>query len=195
MSTLHLNGTAIKGHELKVEVSLPLESKDVSGQSSKTTRVEQGDKAKTVAVSLVIKFDNEKDLSALITLAEAKNGSAERMIYTILNRTANAMSIRQVQFDGDVRVAEHDSLQLWNVSFSLAEHNSVAEKKEARVEKKKKPVTVQKAAGKTVASKTPSTNTPATTNPTPAAPVTAPELTQWEKMLQVLDNGAAKIIK
>jgi hypothetical protein len=203
--SLHLNGKQIKGHNLKVSVALPLASEDVSGQSSKTTKVQKGDKAKTISVNLQIQFKNAKDLADLVTLAEAKDAKGERVIYPILERTANAMNIRQCHFDQDFNVTEDSSLELWNVSFQLSEHQSVPEKKEARATAvaKKKAVTVQttaktkkvnsttsKQAAATPAATTPTPTAPA--NPTPAAPKKSTELSTIEKILKGADDVAKK---
>lgn len=145
--SIHLNGTKIPGHNQKVSVQLNLAGEDMSGQGSYTPQAETGDKPKEISVSTSIRFVDEADLTRLITLAEAKNASDERMIYNVINTTANAMSIRQVRFQGSVQVREDESLKLWLISFNLIEYRSVSEKKQAR------------AAGKTVGTQTP-TGTP-----------------------------------
>lgn len=200
--SLVLSGKQIKGHDLKISVSLPLASEDVSGQSSKTAKIQKGDKAKTVSVGLQIKFLNAKDLTALVALAEAKDKAGARVIYQILERTANAMNIREVTFDNNFNVSEDATLELWTVSFDLAEHNSVAEKKEAtRAAAAKKAVatkaTVHKKVNSATSKQSPKpTAAPAQTtapaNPTPSAPVKAKPKTDAPWLGTVLDEAAKR---
>ncbi|EOG1936431.1 hypothetical protein ACOIPL_003458 [Vibrio fluvialis] len=44
-----------------------------------------------------------------------------------------------MKFTGRINAREHDTLQAWNVSFELREHNSVAEQKEQRAKEQTKP--------------------------------------------------------
>jgi hypothetical protein len=186
--SIYLNSVKIPGHNQKITANLTLKSVDMSGKTSYTKRAETGDKPKAVGVSTQIKYADPKQLTRIIDLAESKNGNGERTVYNIINNTANAMRIRQVQFDGDVQVREDASLELWTVTFELIEYNSTSEKKEQRkaAKKDKKKVKVQTSTG-TAASKTPnSTPTePATTDQTTEPTV---ELTRFEKALKKLDD-------
>jgi hypothetical protein len=132
-----LNGIKIPGYNQKVSANLRLESVDISGKTSYTPRAETGDKPKSVSVALQIRFIDDAQLKLIVQLAEAKNDKDERVIYNILNRTANTFGMRQVRFDGDVQAREDQSLELWNVTFELIEYNSTAEKKEQRSAAKK----------------------------------------------------------
>lgn len=147
--SLYLSNQKINGHNLKVSASLELASEDNSGQSSYTDAAETGDKPKKLNVSLEIRFADVQYLSALIVLAEAKTVVGERVVYNVMNPTAQAMNIRRARFAGNVSVAEDDSLKRWKVSFKLHEVESVPELKEARSEAK--PVTDLPPTGTTVA--------------------------------------------
>lgn len=130
--SLYLNGVKIPGYNQKVSANLRLESVDLSGKTSYTPRAETGDKPKSVGVALQIKFADAAQLKLIVQLAEAKNDKDERVVYHILNRTANTFGMRQVKFEGDVQAREDQSLELWNVTFELIEYRSTAEKKEQR---------------------------------------------------------------
>lgn len=126
----------IKGHDLKISSTYTLASADLSGQTSYTDTAETGDKPKQLSVRLNILFKEMDDLKAIINLAESKDAAGNRTVYTVVNQTATAMGMRQVKFEGDVSVGEHDSLQQWSVSFKLTEVRSVPELKESRQEAK-----------------------------------------------------------
>jgi hypothetical protein len=147
--SLSLNLIEIKGHSLKVAATIPLPADDLSGQSSYSDTAETGDKPKQLTVNLQVKFDDVANLTQIITLAEAKTDTGSRVIYNVLNNTAQAMSIRQARFQGDVSVREDESLKLWSVMFKLSEVSSVPEKKSARIEEQA--VTDQAPTGETVA--------------------------------------------
>lgn len=170
---LHLNDTKIKGSNLKIAATLSLAGEDISGQSSQTAMAETGDKPKQLSVSLLIKFIDAKNLTELVTLAEAKSEKGERETYEVINDTADAMNIRKVRFQGDMSVREDEALRLWRVSFKLTEIQSVAEVKESR--QTKAPVADQKPAGDTVAK-------------TDVAVPAAEELTSFEKTLSWVDS-------
>lgn len=180
--SLYLNDTKIPGHDQKVSVDLKLASEDMSGNSSSTAKAQKGDKGKTIKVQTSIKFIDADQLSLLVNLAEAKDSSGEQLIYNIINHTANAMNMRQGFFDETFSVKENDSTEDWNISFSMSEHHSVPEKKEARKGEKK--VTEQAAKG------TPVNGQAAGTAAASPAAVTeqAVELTPFEKKLKGLDT-------
>ena len=130
--SIYLNQTKVPGTNVKVSAQLHLAGEDMSGQGSYTPQAETGDKAKEVNVSLQIRMADVGDLRRLMAMAEAKSSASERLVYRIINETANAMGIREVRFQGSVQVREDEGLRLWLVSFSLIEYRSAAEKKEAR---------------------------------------------------------------
>ena len=135
--SLFLNQTKIPGYNQKISATLPLASEDMSGNSSATPKAETGDKSKIFSVSTQIRFIDADQLSLITNLAEARNSSNERLVYTIINNTAKAMNVRQVVFSGDMTVREDESIKSWTIVFSLAEFRSVPEKKEQRIEQKK----------------------------------------------------------
>lgn len=111
----------IPGFNQKLSASLTLAGEDLSGNGSSTAQAEKGDKPKEVSVTTSIRFIDETDLKKLIAVAEGKNDKDERKIFDIINQTANALGIKQVQFQGDVQVHEDDRLRMWNVSLKLVE--------------------------------------------------------------------------
>lgn len=173
--SIYLNGIKIPGFNQKVSGNLTLKSVDISGKTSYTPRAETGDKGKTISVATVIRCVDEKQLKQLINLAQKKNVALERMIYNIVNTTANAMGIKQVKFDGDVQVREDQNLQQWSVTFELLEYNSVAEIVEQR--EASKGVTEQTATGVSAGSGSPTTQTEQTI-----------DLTAFEKVLKSINT-------
>ncbi|MFZ2405546.1 MAG: hypothetical protein WAW41_10445, partial [Methylobacter sp.] len=135
--SLYLNGEKVPGHAQKFSLDLKFPSEDTSGNGSSTAKADKGDKGKTFKVKLSIKYVDDGDLSLLVNMAEAKDGNGERVIYNIVNKTANAANMRQGFFDESFSIAEDDATERWNVSFSMSEHQSVPEKKEARKAEKK----------------------------------------------------------
>ena len=171
---LYLNKTQIKGHDLKVAATLPLAGEDVSGQSSLDAVAEGGDKSKQINVKLQIKYIDAATLSELVNLAEDKTDKGERIVYDIVNNTANAMNIRKVKFNGEVSVREDESLHLWRVGFKLTEIKSVSETKEAR--QTPQDVVDQKPMG-------------VTTEPADTAIPKAEDLTSVERFLKFVDDA------
>ncbi len=171
---LSLNGTKISGSAMKISASLPLSGQDLSGNSSFTTQAETGDKPQVLSVRLDITFDKASDLTNLTTLAKAKNDTGERQAYTVVNNTAEAMSIRQVKFQGDLTASEDESLQLWHVAFKLIEFKSVAELVESR--QQAQAVTDQTPAGETV-------------QPVDSTIPVIADLSSFEQVLSFLETG------
>ena len=171
---LALNGQKIKGSELKISATLSLAGEDLSGSSSMSAQAETGDKPQSLAINMEIKYSNAKDLTDLLNLAKAKTERGERVTYDVINHTAEAMSIRQVRFQGDISVREDASFELWKISFRLIEQRSVAELTESRQEAA--PVTDQAPAGETVSDDT--------------AP-TAEDLSSMEKIMKWADTKIA----
>ncbi len=71
--TLALDGEAIPLKSLTVTPSVMFQDTDQSGQSSSTAVAEQGIKPKELRVTGIIPFTEQKMLSRLFTLAEAKD--------------------------------------------------------------------------------------------------------------------------
>ena len=147
--TLMLNGEQIIGNRMKVTANLKIESDDMSGQTSGTETSHKGFKPKTLAVSLTIPYKDMTNLRTLMRLAESTQGGGQRTTYRIVNDTAEAFGIRQVEFTDGVSAREDDSLNQWIIQFTLSEKLSNPEKVESR--RAGNPVTSQSAPGDGVA--------------------------------------------
>ena len=128
---LTLNGTQLPLKNLRISVRQQLAGQDMSGQTSATDQAETGSKGKILTVKGVIPFTKNQLLTNLFSMAEAQESDA-RQIYRISNKTAEALKIRQVKFQGVVRADEQESHRQWSVSFELVEHLSVPERVEQR---------------------------------------------------------------
>lgn len=184
--TLLLDGEQVRGKGLKVTASLRIESDDLSGQTSNTDSAHKGFKPKTLTVSLLIRFADKAQLRSLMSLAEATDGGGQLKTYRIVNDTATAFGVRQVQFSDGVSAREDDSLAAWRVQFTLSEKLSNPE----RVEKRRAGNTVatQSAPGQAVAG---SSSTGTTSAGGAGATEPAQELTGFEATLKKLDNWLA----
>lgn len=129
---LALNGTPIYMHNLMTSVSVKREQKDMSGSKSSTKNSEKGVKAKELQVSGIIPYERKEWLTTIFNLAEAETGKGEQAKYRVSSVTAEAVNMREVQFADSVTAQEMEDRLAWQVSFTLREVNSVAEKKEAR---------------------------------------------------------------
>ncbi|BBL73959.1 hypothetical protein [Methylomagnum ishizawai] len=184
---LWLDGKKIQGHGLRVSAALPLASEDMSGNSSATPKAETGDKGKSLSVSLQIRYQDAAWLSDLIALAEGKDGNQERRMFAIQNRTAQAMGIKQVKFDGNLDVKEADRLRAWEVSFTLAEYRSTPEKVEERNPKAAARSTAAQTATGTAAGG--SSGSAASSGASSAATGGTEPLSGFEKVLKRLDDA------
>ncbi|WEM43522.1 adenine glycosylase [Photobacterium sp. DA100] len=177
---LTLNGTQLPLKNLRISVRQQLAGQDMSGQTSATDQAETGSKGKILTVKGVIPFTKKQLLTNLFSMAEAQENDA-RQIYRISNKTAEALKIRQVKFQGAVRADEQDSHRQWSVSFELVEHLSVPERVEQR--QSDKPAAQQKVQGVT---------TPVETGTqVDAPPDTNVELTGLMGVLKRLDDSLA----
>lgn len=149
---LTLSNIRIPGHNLKVRANFRIETKELSGQSSASDRSEEGIKPMTLTVTLEIHYKKPDDLTRLISIARSVDDNGNMTVYQIVNPIAEACKIREVTFTDNFNVAEHDNLKLWQVSFTLAEHRTVAEKSEQR---QPQPTAVEQDAGNNVASTLP----------------------------------------
>ena len=147
-----LNGSEIPGNNLKVRANFRIETKELSGQSSATDRSEEGIKPMTLSVSTDIPYKRQSDLSRLVATARSVDDKGKLTIYLVVNPIAEACKIREVTFADNFNVAEHDQLNLWQVSFTLVEHQSIPEKTEQR---QPKPAAVEQNAGENVESTIP----------------------------------------
>lgn len=129
--TLALDGEAILLKNLTVTPSMMYQDKDQSGQSSSTVNSEQGIKPKELRITGTIPFTEEKTLTRLFALAEAKeNGLLKR--YRVANRMASAINFRLGTFTNGIDASKMDGKQAWQITFTLREHLSVPEKRESR---------------------------------------------------------------
>lgn len=141
---LALNGKPVYLYNFLATVKVTREEQDMSGQKSSTQKSDKGVKAKEITITGLIPFRDRAWLNDLFALAEAVDEKGEQMKYRITNISAEAINMREVQFSGEVAAVEQ-SVQGWNVSFTLREVNSVAEKKEQRHKKPKAKVQSEKA--------------------------------------------------
>lgn len=148
--TLLLDGEHVRGKNLKVTANLRIESGDLSGQTSNTDSAHKGFKPKTLAVTLLIPFVDDTNMRNLMRLAEATETGGQLKTYRIVNDTASAFGVRQVQFSDGVSAREDDSQRAWLVQFTLSEKLSNPERVEAR--RAGKAVTQQGAPGQAVTS-------------------------------------------
>ncbi|MGZ0703788.1 baseplate complex protein [Pseudomonas piscis] len=145
MTLLLLDGQAVEGKTLKVTGNLRIEAEDMSGQTSNTETAHKGFKPKTLTVTLTIPYVNRAWLRALMRLAEATESGGQLKTYRVVNDTAEAFGMRQVQFAEGVSAREDDILACWRVQFGLSEKKSNPEKVEKR--RTKNGVTAQSGTG------------------------------------------------
>lgn len=152
---LALNGKPIYLFNFLATAKVSRQEQDMSGQKSSTKKSDKGVKAKEITITGLIPFREKTWLTDLFALAEATDSKGEQVKYRLTNITAESINMREVQFSGEITAVEQ-SVQGWNVSFTLREVNSVAEKKEQRTKKPKAKVQGEKApaAGGAAESKT-----------------------------------------
>ncbi|WP_416365195.1 hypothetical protein [Pasteurella multocida] len=80
----------------------------------------------------MIPYERKEWLTNLFNLAEAENEKGEQVKYRVSCLIAEAINMREVQFTGQVSATEMGGRLAWQVSFTLREVNSIAEKKEQR---------------------------------------------------------------
>ena len=173
--TLLLDGEQVRGKNLKVTANLRIESGDMSGQTSNTDTAHKGFKPKTLAVTLQIRFVDHPFLRSLMRLAEATGAGGQLKTYRVVNDTASAFGVRQVEFTDGVSAREDDTLRAWLVQFTLSEKLSNPERVETR--RAGKGVTQQGAPGQSVTAPGAGENGEA-----------GQELTGFEATLKNLDN-------
>ncbi len=140
---LALNGEAIPLKNLSVTPSMMFQDKDQSGQSSSTAIAEQGIKPKELRITGTLSFTEAKALSRIFALAETKEGGNLKR-YRVANLTAQAINFRIGTFTNSIDASKIEGKQAWQVTFTLREHLSVSEKREARANGK---ITAQKQGG------------------------------------------------
>ncbi|MDY4281044.1 MAG: hypothetical protein SOX56_08275 [[Pasteurella] mairii] len=164
---LALNGKPIYLNNILISVSLRREEKDMSGQKSSTKKSDKGVKAKALSVSGLIPYNRREWLTALFKLAEAEDSKGEQEKYRVSCVTAETVNMREVQFSDTISAQELQDKLAWQVSFTLREINSIAEKKEQRKTKPKAKVQSENAAKAEATA--PSENSASATNSTPQA--------------------------
>ncbi|WP_429134279.1 hypothetical protein [Aeromonas hydrophila] len=130
---LTLNGEPIVMRSMRINLSMQFQDKDQSGQTSSTSSAEQGAKAKELDVSGLVPFKDEKALSRLFELADAKQDGGQRAVYRVGSLLAKSVKVRQAKFAGRITASEQEGALAWQVAFTLREHNSVPEKREQRL--------------------------------------------------------------
>lgn len=176
--TLLLDGQKVRGKTLKITANLRIETDDLSGQTSNTAGAHKGFKPKSLSVSLMIPYRDQNDLVQLMSLAQATGAGGQRKVYRIVNDTAAAFGVRQVEFSDNVNAREDDSLAAWRIQFTLTEKLSTAERVETR--RPGNPVRQQSAPGQAVATGTSASNEGE-----------QQELSGFEKVLKRLDDALA----
>lgn len=181
--TLLLDGQKVRGKGLKVTANLRIESEDMSGQTSNTDAAHKGFKPKSLTVSLLIPYRDRANLALLMGWVQAIGAGGQRHTYRIVNDTAEAFGVRQVEFSDNLSAREDDSLAAWRVQFTLTEKLSTAERVETR--RPGNPVKQQSAPGQAVATATSAGTEASETTPAPA------ELSGFEAVLKRLDDSLA----
>ncbi|WP_027188848.1 hypothetical protein [Desulfovibrio cuneatus] len=131
MSYLLLDNFRVPGYNLRANLNFQLKDEDASGETSGTARAKKGTKGKKLEVNISLRYIHKDQLTQLVREAEATEGGDAKK-FAITNPTANAAGLRLGTFSGALRVQEHDSLQQWDISFTLQEHISVPEMAEGR---------------------------------------------------------------
>ncbi len=130
--TLALNGEGIPLKNMRVTLSMQFQEKDQSGQTSSTAKAEQGTKGKELRISGEIGFRDIRLLTRLFELATATDAKGQRQKYRIAHEVARAVSFREATFTGNIDAPQQEGKMAWLVTFTLTEHVSVQEKREAR---------------------------------------------------------------
>lgn len=176
--TLLLDGQRVNGKSLKVTANLRIGSDDMSGQTSNTDSSHTGFKPKELTVSLMIPYRDSTHLTELMRLAEAVGDGGQLKTYRLVNDTAAAFGVRQVQFSDSLSAREDGSLKAWRVQFTLTEKLSNPE----RVETRRPGKAVQQQSGTGIGVVDPTVATDS--EPEPGAP----ELTGFEAVLKRMDD-------
>lgn len=129
-----LNDFQVPGFDLQVDASIKIESESLAGQTSSTDRAHNGIKPKSIKVNLLIRFADADELAALVRVIEAVDGDGAPSVYDIVDPMANAMNIRQVQFNDTSSFRQLPGVDAWRITFNLVEKLSIPEKQESRQE-------------------------------------------------------------
>lgn len=176
--TLLLDGQKVNGKSLTVTANLRIDSGDMSGQTSNTDSSHKGFKPKALTVSLLIPYRDRGYLTEIMRLAEGTAAGGQLTVYRIVNNTAEAFGVRQVQFSDNISAREDDNLAAWRVQFTLTEVLSNPERVESR--RAKHEVQQQVSPGNSVADPT--------AIPGESTPDTPVELSGFERVLKRVDD-------
>lgn len=134
---LALNGTPIYLNNINMTATVKHEQEDMSGSKSSTKTSNKGIKAKEVKVQGIIPYAYREWLTTVFKLAESIDNKGNPLTYRISAIIADVINMREVQFSEGITVQEAQNGLWWEVSFTLREVNSVAEKREKRIKKPK----------------------------------------------------------
>lgn len=130
---MRIGDFTVPGTDRYVSGGFDYANDSLSGESSGTETVNKGIKPKSFTVSLKIAYENASDLTDLVRVAESVGGQGSQTIYDIVDETINAFNVRRVRFDRNFRASENESINAWDISFSLTEYSSTSEKVESRI--------------------------------------------------------------
>ena len=91
---------AIQLKNMRVTVSQQFQDKDQSGQTSATTKSEQGAKGKELRISGEIPFKSPEILKRIFELASATDAGGNRQKYRVAHEVARAVNFREATFSG-----------------------------------------------------------------------------------------------
>ncbi|MFM4647584.1 baseplate complex protein [Aeromonas bivalvium] len=177
---LTLDGEPIAMSSMRISLSMQFQDKDQSGQTSATSKAEQGAKAKELDVSGLIPYKDQDKLARLFELADLKGDGGQRHVFRVGSLLAKAVKIRQAKFTGRITASEQEGLLAWQVSFTLSDHNSVPEKREQRLPKAAQ---VSQATEQTTQAKAPSSSEDGKAD--------EDALTPFERYLKKVDDALA----
>ena len=120
------------GFEGKCTATVETPTDDLSGNTDSTDKADKGVKPKKLNISFSLRYKEKSHLTALVELAEARDGGGEAIKYPIVSGLATILRIRTAQFSGQVSIDPDDTLHCWRITFSLSEFRSVPEAANAR---------------------------------------------------------------
>lgn len=123
----------VPGKNIKVAISQDFERKELSGNGSGSKLVNAGNKPKEISVGTLIPESDKAQLRELFSIAEATTRSGQPVAYTVADSLCQLLSIRVVMFIGSIKITEASGLRAWEVSFTLRDVASTADKREERL--------------------------------------------------------------
>ncbi|MEN9362161.1 MAG: hypothetical protein RL095_3696 [Verrucomicrobiota bacterium] len=122
----------VPGKNLTVSASGSIDAKALGGDTSSTDAAEAGIKPQRLACSLQLPLEQRRKLKTLKTVIIGRDTDGAALIYQIVDDLAESLDIREVKFVDGWNVTKADGVQAWNVTFTLEEVRSVAERREER---------------------------------------------------------------